>query len=349
MAVSAPNLQADQSARRRKRAGDVFHVLLLLATLVGIVMLFALIVSLATEGLNWITPNLFTNFHSRHPELAGMKSAIVGSVFVLLLTALFSFPLGVGAAVYLEEYAPRNWFTGLIQINIANLAGVPSIVYGMLGLAAFARFYGVLQSDGWLTRLLTGRTVYLFGNPSYVPFSIADKLGWVAGSRGGFSFDILGLPIELPFGKSLLAGALTMTLLILPVVIIAAREAVRAVPNSIREAAYGLGATRWQTVSQQVLPVAMPGILTGMILALSRAMGEAAPLIILGAFTYVPFLPENVWDVFTVMPIQIYNWITLPQDEYRVHLAGAAILVLLVILLAMNGLAVYLRNRFEKR
>jgi phosphate transport system permease protein len=219
----------------------------------------------------------------------------------------------------------------------------------MLGLAVFARFYGLYQPNGLLTLMLTGHTFRIGGNPYHLPFDVAGTLGWELGSKGGFVFDILGLPMQIPFGNGLMTGAMTMTLLILPIVIIASREAIRAVPRSIREAAYGLGATRWQTVSQQVLPSALPGILTGMILALSRAMGEAAPLIVLGALTYVPFLPDNVWDIFTAMPIQIYNWITLPQEDYRVHLAGAGILVLLVILLALNALAVYLRNRFERQ
>ncbi len=339
----------DASSVRRQTMGRIFHIVLLLTTLIGLLTLFALIVDVAIEGLPWVRPQLFTNFHSRHPEEAGMKSAIVGSVLMMVLTALLSFPLGVGAAIYLEEYAPRNWFTNLIQINISNLAGVPSIIYGMLGLAVFARAYGAFQPDGLLTKALTGHTFTIGGSPYYLPFSVADTLGWEVGTRGGFTFDILGLPMQIPFGNSLLTGSLTMTLLILPVVIIASREAIRAVPRTIREAAYGLGATRWQTVSQQVLPAALPGIMTGMILALSRAMGEAAPLIVLGALTYVPFLPRNIWDIFTAMPIQIFNWITLPQEDYRVHLAGAGILVLLVILLALNALAVYLRNRFEKQ
>ena len=313
--------------RRKRRIGRIFEITLVFCTLFGLLMLVALMVDVLIEGVPWLTPNLINNYHSRYPEQAGMKSAIVGSLIILGLTALFSFPIGVGTAIYLEEYAPRNALTAFINTNISNLAGVPSIVYGMLGLAVFGRFFGLLRPDSWLVRLLD------------LP----------VGGRGGLEFFVLGLRIVLPFGRSLLAGGLTMTLLILPIVIIASREAIRAVPNSIREAAYGLGATRWQVVSRQVLPVAMPGILTGMILALSRAMGESAPLIIMGAFTYVPFLPRSIWDQFTAMPIQIYNWVTLPQEEYRVHLAAAGIIVLLVILLSMNALAVYLRNRFEKR
>jgi phosphate transport system permease protein len=334
---------------RRQRAGQIFHVALLASALVGLVVLLALIVDVAVSGGGWLTPTLFQNYHSRFPEQAGMKSAIAGSVILIALTALFSFPLGVGAAIYLEEYASKNWLTNLLQINIANLAGVPSIVYGILGLAVFARFFGLLQPSGALMLALTGQTFRVGGQAYHLPFNVVEALGWSVGERGGLRFDVLGLPMQLPFEKSILAGALTMTLLVLPIVIIASREAIRAVPYSIREAAYGLGATRWQTVSLQVLPAALPGILTGMILALSRAMGEAAPLIILGAFVYVPFLPKTLWDQYTALPIQIFNWVQLPQEDYRVGLAGAAILVLLAILLAMNALAVYLRNRFERK
>jgi phosphate transport system permease protein len=328
--TNAYELQVGKRLRRRQTFGRVFTVLLLLCTLAGLLMLTVLLVTVAVDGLAWIRPQLFTNFHSRIPEKAGMKSAIVGSFFVITMTALFSLPLGVGAAIYLEEYAPKNALTDFININISNLAGVPSVVYGMLGLVVFGRMFGLFEPDSFLVRWL--------------------KLD--AGGRGGLELRPLGIDwllIRLPFERSLLAGALTMTLLILPIVIIASREAIRAVPNSIREAAYGLGATRWQAVWRQVLPPAIPGILTGMILALSRAIGETAPLIIMGAFTYVPFLPESVWDQFTAMPIQIYNWVTLPQEEYRVHLAGAGILVLLAVLLSMNALAVYLRNRFERK
>lgn len=326
--LKTDSLRVTRKLQRRKRAGDVFAVLLLISTLFGLLMLTALLIDVAIEGLPWLTSNLFTNYHSRNPEEAGMKSAIVGSFIVIGMTGLLSFPLGVAAAIYLEEYAPKNWLTNIINVNISNLAGVPSIVYGMLGLAVFGRMFGLFRPDSFLVRLLN-----------------LDVSG-----RGGIEFHLFGintLLIKLPFERSMVAGALTMTLLILPIVIIAAREAIRAVPSSIRLAAYGLGATRWQTVSRQVLPVALPGILTGVILAMSRAIGETAPLIIMGAFTYVPFLPESIWDQFTVMPIQIYNWITLPQHDFRFGLAGAGILVLLAVLLAMNGIAVYLRNRFE--
>jgi phosphate transport system permease protein len=210
------------------------------------------------------------------------------------LVALIAFPLGVAAAVYLEEYAARSWVQSVIQTNIANLAGVPSIVYGILGLAVFVR---------WMFALTGGRSV--------------------------------------------LSGALTISLLVLPVIIIAGQEAIRAVPGSIREASYGLGATRWQTVRHHVLPNALPGIMTGTILALSRAIGETAPLIMMGALTFIAFVPEGPRDAFTVLPIQIFNWASRPQDEFR-NLAAAAIIVLLVLLLSMNALAIWLRNKYQK-
>ena len=230
-------------------------------------------------------------FPSRFPDRAGIRSAILGSLWLLTLVAAMSFPLGVGAAVYLEEYAPRNRLTNLLQTNIANLAGVPSIVYGLLGLAVFVRF--------------------------------------------------------LSLERSLLAGAATLSLLVLPLVIIAAREAIRAVPDSLREAAYALGATRWQAIRHHVLPAALPGILSGTILALSRAGGETAPLLIIGALTFIAFDPVSVMDPFTVLPIQIFNWTADPREEFHA-LAAGAIVVLLGVLLLMNAAAILIRNRYER-
>jgi len=319
-----------ENIARRRKIGNIFLALIIIATLVGLLMLTILIFDITVKGADWVSPQLFSNYHSRKPEKAGMKSAIVGSIIVMGLTGLFSFPIGVGAALYLEEYAEKNALTRFINININNLAGVPSIVYGMLGLAVFGRMFGIFGPNSWL--------VTTFNLP----------VGQNA--LGGLEFDLFGfsfLHLKFPFGRSLLAGALTMTLLILPVVIISSREAIRAVPNSVRLGSYALGATKWQTISNQVLPIAMPGILTGIILALSRAIGETAPLIIMGAFTYVPFLPESIWDQFTVMPIQIYNWITLPQEEFRIHLAAAGIIVLLAVLLSFNAVAVFLRKKLE--
>jgi len=278
--------------RRRRIWGTVFAAVCALATLVGVVSLAVLLVDLTLDGLPRLRGDFLTSFASRFPERAGVKAALAGSIWILGLTAVISFPVSVAAAIYLEEYAPRNWVTRLIQLNIANLAGVPSIVYGILGLAVFVRTLGL--------------------------------------------------------DRSVISGALTLSLLILPVIIIASQEAIRAVPSSLREAAYGLGATRWQVVSTQVLPTAMPGILTGTILALSRAVGETAPLIMVGAVGFIAFTPKGLGDPFTVLPLQIYNWISRPQAEFH-ELAAAGILVLLALLLTMNAAAILLRNRYQAR
>lgn len=278
----------------RHRVGQIFEIVFLGAAVVGVVVLAVLLVDIVIDGAGWLSRTFFTRPPSRIPARAGILPALAGTVWLMSLVALISFPLGVAAAVYLEEYARRGWLQTIIQTNIANLAGVPSIVYGILGLAVFVR--------------------------------------WMGGLTGG---------------RSVLSGALTISLLILPVLIIAAQEAIRAVPNSIREASYGLGATKWQTVRHHVLPNALPGILTGTILALSRAIGETAPLIMIGALTFIAFTPEGPRDAFTVLPIQIFNWVSRPQDDFR-HLAAAAIIVLLVLLLSMNALAIWLRNRYQK-
>jgi phosphate transport system permease protein len=258
------------------------------------VTLVVLLADVLVDGVKWLSPTFFTEFPSRLPARAGIKSALYGTIWLMGLVALISFPLGVAAAVWLEEYARKGWFQTAIQTNIANLAGVPSIVYGILGLAIFVR---------WMFALTGGRSV--------------------------------------------ISGALTISLLVLPILIIAGQEAIRAVPNSIREASYGLGATKWQTVRHHVLPNAMPGILTGTILALSRAIGETAPLIMIGALTFIAFVPDGPRDQFTVLSIQVYNWVSRPQDDFR-GLAAAAIIVLLALLLSMNALAIWLRNRYRK-
>lgn len=278
--------------RQRHLVGRLFGGLFLIATLVGIAALAVLLFDVFEEGVGRLTLDFLNSFPSRFADRAGIKAALFGSLWVLVLTAVISFPLGIATAIWLEEYAPGGWLTRTIQTNIANLAAVPSIVYGILGLAVFVRW--------------------------------------------------------LEMGRSVLAGALTLTLLILPVMIIAGQEAIRAVPNSIRLASYALGATRWQTVSRHVLPMAMPGILTGTILALSRAVGETAPLIIIGAVAFVPFVPDGPLDSFTVLPIQIFTWISRPQAEFH-ELAAAGILVLLIVLLGFNLLAILLRNRYSKR
>ena len=275
----------------RRRIGAVLHVIFLAATLAGVVLLAILLADVLEHGIPWLRWSFLTSFPSRFPQQAGIKAALWGTIWLIGLTALFSIPVGLGAAIYLEEYARRNWFNTLIEINIANLAGTPSIVYGMLGLSLFVR--------------------------------------WMA------------------LGRSVLAGALTMSLLILPVTIIASRESLRAVPDSLRQGAFALGATRWQTIRAHVLPAALPGILTGLILALSRAIGETAPLIMIGALTYVAFTPSGPMDAFTALPIQIFNWASRPQREFY-GLAAAGILVLLGVLLTMNAAAIWIRYRSQR-
>jgi phosphate transport system permease protein len=261
------------------------------STAMAIVLLGMLLWSIIQPGWDWLSWHLIMDMPSRRPENAGMNSGIWGSIWIVIGSALFSFFVGVGSAVYLEEYAARNWFTRFVQTNISNLAGVPSIVYGLLGLVIFVQ---------WLN-----------------------------------------------LGRSIAAGALTMGLLILPVVVISSQEAIRAVPLGLRQASYGLGATKWQTIKSHVLPTAMPGILTGMILSMSRAIGETAPLIVVGASSLVLTRPDGPLSSFTAMPVQIYNWSARPQQEFE-HLAAAAILVLLIILLSMNAFAIILRQRLSK-
>lgn len=281
----------NERIQARRRAGLALSIVLFLATLFGLVVLLTLLVDVAVSGARWLDADFLTSYPSRFPERAGIKSAIVGSLWMIGLTAAMAVPIGVASAVYLEEYAPRHWFFRLVQVNIANLAGVPSVLYGILGLALFVRTFAL--------------------------------------------------------GRSLLAGAMTMALLTLPVVIIGTQEALRAVPGGLRESAYALGATRWQVVWSHLLPVAAPGILTAVILSLSRAIGEAAPLLIIGALSFVAFTPTSVMDGFTVLPIQIFNWTARPQADFQ-GLAAAAIVVLMVLLLAMNLSAILLRNYFEK-
>ena len=276
----------------RRASGALFAVVCLGAALAGIAMLALLLVTVAGDGLSRLSWDFVNSFPSRHPEEAGIKSALYGTLWLMGFTALFAVPLGIGAAIYLEEFAPRNWVTRIIETNINNLAGVPSIVYGILGLAVFVR--------------------------------------------------------AMDLGRSILAGSLTMALLILPIIIVASREGLRAVPQSIRDGSFALGATRWQAVRFQVLPAALPSMMTGVILALSRAIGETAPLIFLGALLFIPFTPSGPMDRFTALPIQIFNWVSRPQAEFQTN-AAAGILVLLIVLLAMNGAAIVLRNWFERK
>jgi phosphate transport system permease protein len=278
--------------RRRARMSQAFAVLCLSATAVCVLALVVLLLEVFWQGLPWLTWSFLTNYPSRFPDQAGIKPALVSSLWLIILTALISVPIGVGCAVYLEEYARASRWRNLVQLNIANLAGVPSIVYGILGLGLFVR--------------------------------------------------------TLALNRSILAGALTMTLVILPIVILAAQESLRSVPDSIRRASYALGATRWQTVWHQVLPAALPGIMTGVILAVSRALGEAAPLVAIGAATYMTFVPLSPTDEFSALPMQIYDWAKRPQAEFH-HVAAAGIIVLLTVLILMNATAVYLRYRYGKR
>jgi phosphate transport system permease protein len=290
---------------RHKLWDHIFAIVGILSLMVGILTLLALFTELAIEGAPRIGWKLFTSFPSRHPEEAGILSAWVGTTLIMLVTAASAVPLGVASAVYLEEYARKNWLTAVIEINVTNLAGVPSIVYGLLALGLF---------------------VY-----------------------------------KLDFGQSILSAGLTLALLILPIVIVSAREAIRAVPGSIREAAYALGATKWQIVRDHVLPYSLGGILTGTIMGLSRAIGETAPVITIGALTFIAFLPQSpfsadfpfvsfMWlkDPFTVMPIQMFNWTSRPEAAFQ-HNAAAAGVILLVMTLIMNGIAIYIRYRFRKR
>jgi len=284
--------QYNPRVERRQRTSSTIKWLLFGATALAIVLLGMLLYSILAPGLPWLSWHLITDMPSRIPERAGMNSAIWGSIWIVLGSAAMSFILGLGTAIYLEEYAEKNRWTDLIQTNISNLAGVPSIVYGLLGLVIF--------------------------------------VDWMR------------------MGRSLLAGVLTMGLLILPVVVIAAREAIRAVPPSLREAAYGVGATRWQTVRHHVLPSAFPGIMTGIILSMSRAIGETAPLLVVGGASQVLFTPSSPFDPFMVMPLQIYNWTGRPQAEFE-HLAAAAIIVLMIVLLIMNSVAIGLRQHFSRK
>ncbi len=283
----------------------IFSIVSLLSTFVGLVLLFALMTDLFMDGAPRISYKFFTSFPSRFPEEAGILSAWVGTLLLILVTAFAAIPLGVAAGIYLEEYAGKNWFTDIIEINIANLAGVPSIIYGLLALGIFVYFF--------------------------------------------------------KFGESVLTGGLALALLILPMVIMATREAIRAVPNSIREASYAVGATKWQTVKWHIIPYSTGGILTGIIIGLSRAIGETAPIITVGALTFIAFLPASpvstefpfisfkwLLDPFTVMPIQIFNWVSRPQQGFHVNAAAAGI-VLLVMTLFMNAAAIYIRYRFRKK
>ena len=285
------SIVADPRLARRRVVGRIFEIVCLIAICVALLTLAVLLVDVGRRGLGTLSWDFLTSFPSRFPQQAGIKAALVGSLWLIGLTALIALPTGVAAGIWLEEIARRGTLSRIIEVNIGNLAGVPSIIYGLLGLGLFVR--------------------------------------------------------ALDLGRSVLSGSLTMGLLVLPIVIINTREAIRAIPSSQREAAYALGATRSQVIWQIVLPTALPGILTGVILALSRAIGETAPLITIGALTFIAFLPESPFDPFTVLPIQIFNWVSRPQPGFHA-IAASAIIVLLIVLLSMNALAIYLRDRARR-
>lgn len=288
----AVDLGTSPSTAARRRADLLFQAVALVVLVVALAALALLVATVWRDGASRLDIQFLTTFPSRRAESAGIYHAIVGSLYVIALTALMALPMGVAAAVYLEEYGGRSRLARFIELNIANLAAVPSIIYGLLGLGLFVRAMGM--------------------------------------------------------GRSVLAGAATLALLALPVVILSTREALRTVPSSIREGSYALGATQWQTIWYQVLPMALPGILTGLILALSRAIGETAPLITIGALTYIPFAPDSIWSAFTVLPIQIFNWVSRPQAAFKEN-AAAGILVLLVLLLTMNAVAIVVRDRYQRK
>ena len=276
----------------RKQADLLFQLASLLTLVIALTALGALVWDIFSDGASRLSWKFITNIASRNADEAGVYHALMGTIWVIGLTGALALPVGVAAAIYLEEYGSRSRIARFIELNIANLAAVPSIIYGLLGLGLFVRF--------------------------------------------------------LNMGQSVLAGAATLALLALPVVILSTREALRTVPSSIREGSYALGATKWQTIWNQVLPMALPGVLTGLILALSRSIGETAPLITIGALTYIPFPPDSIWSKFTVLPIQVFNWVSRPQAEFKTN-AAAGILVLLALLLTMNAVAIIVRDRYQRR
>lgn len=278
--------------RKNRLKDQAFKIWGICCTLLGLVLLAIFIGNILIDGLQRIDWDFITNLPSRKAERAGIYTALIGSLWILGLTTLIALPVGIAAGVYLEEYSVKNRWAAILEVNISNLAGVPSIIYGLLGLEVFVRI--------------------------------------------------------MQMGASVLAGSCTLALLILPIVIVSTREAIKAVPKSLRDASFALGASKWQTVYHQLLPASFGGIMTGIILALSRAVGETAPLIVIGALAYVPFAPKSPMDDFSVLPIQIFNWITRPEQGFAQN-AAAAIIILLFITFLMNGIAVYMRYRWQKK
>jgi len=308
-----------QPVGRRMLKDRIFLGLCMAVASVSLIALALLLWSIAKEGFKYLNWNFLSEVPSRRAAKAGIGPAMWGSIWACVVCALVALPLGAGTAIFLEEFKPkRAWLRklhGFIQLNITNLAGVPSIVYGILGLTVFVQMFGV------------------FGN--------ANDTTWKFGTVDDWYY------IQLPFGRGVLAGGLTLMLVTLPIIIISAQEALRAVPNSLREGALAAGATKWQMVSKMTLPAAIPGIMTGAILSMSRAIGEAAPMLIIAGVVYITFTPSHLMDEFTVMPLQIYSWASLPQEEFH-RVAASGIIVLLAILLTFNALAVFIRQTFQK-
>lgn len=288
-------LQSQSSARKTYRLArdNVFAALFTISVVIGVLVLAWLLIEVFVDSIGWLDWQFLSSYSSRHPDQAGVLAPIAGTFWVIILTAVMTVPVGIATAIYLEEFAPDNRLTRLIQLNISNLAGVPSVVYGLLGLAIFVQ--------------------YLFDGQ-----------------------------------RSLVTGALTLSLLVMPIVIIASQEAVRAVPPSYRDAAYAMGATRWQVVKMVVLPQAIPSIMSGIILAMSRAIGETAPILVVSSLVFITYVPTSPFDRFTVLPLQIVTWVSQPQDAFR-NIAAAAIVILLVMLLTMNATAIYIRAKFQRR
>jgi phosphate transport system permease protein len=308
-----------RSPGARQFKDRIFVVFCWLIAGISLVALAALLASIAVQGFKYLDWGFITSVPSRHADKAGIKPAMWGTISACAVCAFTALPLGVGTAIFLEEFKPRRrWLSrvhGFVQLNITNLAGVPSIVYGILGLTVFVQFFG------------------LFGNPNEPEHFIGSRDAWFY--------------LQVPFGRSVLAGGLTLMLVVLPIIIVASQEALRAVPDSLREGALAAGSTRWQMVSRMTLPAAIPGIMTGSILAMSRAIGEAAPMLVIAGVVYITFTPNNLMDDFTVMPLQIYNWAGLPQAEFH-QVAASGIIVLLAILLTFNAVAVMIRQKFQK-
>ena len=331
---------------RSRRGGQLFGLVCLVAAWFGVLVLSILLVGTVIEAWGWLDWQFLTGDPKvNDAENSGARPAVWGTLWLILLTGVLAIPVGVGAAVYIEEFAPDNWFRKFVQINLANLAGVPSVVYGLLGLTVFVRMFGVIPDDQQIAIPPSSMLEW--------PIPLTDSTVRLAQVR-----------IPLPFGRTVISGAMTMALLILPVIIVASQEALRAVPPSIRHASLALGATKWQTIRRQVLPAGAPGILTGVILSISRAIGETAPLIILGAATFIPRSPGGIetigdlvskpdavvqapFDNFTTMTLQIYSWIEETDGDYK-HVTAAGILVVLAVLLVLNSLAVLIRNRFQR-